>query len=96
VPYGDGDGLESLRQAIADWRREDVAKAQQKQPLRKDHFVTWSGIEVPDLVTPADVALDYEHDLGLPGRYPFTRGVQPTMYRGRLWTMRMFAGFGTP
>jgi len=96
VPLADGDSLESLRQAIADWRREDVARAQQKQPLRKEHFVTWSGIEVPDLVTPADVALDYEHDLGLPGRYPFTRGVQPTMYRGRLWTMRMFAGFGTP
>ncbi len=96
VPLADGDSLESLRQAIAEWRREDVAKAQQKQPLRKERFVTWSGVEVPDLVTPADVPLDYEQDLGLPGRYPFTRGVQPTMYRGRLWTMRMFAGFGTP
>jgi methylmalonyl-CoA mutase N-terminal domain/subunit len=96
VPYRDGQSLESLRQAIADWRREDVARAQQKQPLRKERFVTWSGVEVPDLVTPADLSLDYERDLGLPGRYPFTRGVQPTMYRGRLWTMRMFAGFGTP
>ena len=48
------------------------------------------------LYTPADVAdLDYDRDLGLPGRYPFTRGIQPTGYRGRLWTMRMFAGFGT-
>ncbi|HEU4579220.1 MAG TPA: methylmalonyl-CoA mutase family protein [Polyangiaceae bacterium] len=96
VPLSDGDSLEALRQAIAEWRQQDVARAQQKQPLRKERFVTWSGVEVPDLVTPADVALDYERDLGLPGRYPFTRGVQPTMYRGRLWTMRMFAGFGTP
>jgi methylmalonyl-CoA mutase N-terminal domain/subunit len=59
-------------------------------------FTTWSGLEVPDLVTPADVGLDYSSDLGFPGQFPFTRGVQPTMYRGRPWTMRMFAGFGTP
>ncbi|MEY2936670.1 MAG: hypothetical protein RL033_7419 [Pseudomonadota bacterium] len=96
VPLADEHSLEALRAAIAEWRRDDVARAQQKQPLRKDEFVTWSGIEVPDLLTPADVPLDYARDLGLPGRYPFTRGVQPTMYRGRLWTMRMFAGFGTP
>src|SRR4051812_525649 len=96
VPLADGGSLAALRDAIAEWRREDVARARDKQPLRKERFVTWSGIEVPDLVTPADVPLDYARDLGLPGRYPFTRGVQPTMYRGRLWTMRMFAGFGTP
>src|SRR3954469_2891667 len=95
VPFADADGLNALREAVAEWRSEDVARARQKQPLRKERFVTWSGIEVPDLVTPADVPLDYARDLGLPGRYPFTRGVQPTMYRGRLWTMRMFAGFGT-
>jgi len=51
---------------------------------------------VPDVLTPADVPIDYLRDLGMPGEYPFTRGVQPTMYRGKLWTMRMFAGFGTP
>ncbi|MEO8179163.1 MAG: methylmalonyl-CoA mutase family protein [Deltaproteobacteria bacterium] len=95
VPLADGESLATLRDAIAEWRRDDVARARDKQPLRKERFVTWSGIEVPDLVTPADVAVDYAADLGLPGRYPFTRGVQPTMYRGRLWTMRMFAGFGT-
>jgi len=95
VPLADAESLESLRRAIADWRGDDVAKARAKQPLRREDFTTWSGIPVPDLVTPADVAIDYERDLGLPGRYPFTRGVQPTMYRGRLWTMRMFAGFGT-
>src|ERR1043166_5314759 len=86
VPFADGQSLDGLRQAIADWRQQDVARAQQKQPLRKQRFETWSGIQVPDLLTPADVPLDYARDLGLPGRYPFTRGVQPTMYRGRLWT----------
>jgi methylmalonyl-CoA mutase N-terminal domain/subunit len=96
VPYADGESLNALREAIAEWRREDVGRAVQKQPLRQQRFVTWSGIEVPDVLTPADVPLDYTAQLGLPGRYPFTRGVQPTMYRGRLWTMRMFAGFGTP
>ena len=85
-----------LRRAIAKWRREKVEKTLAKMPARKERFTTWSGVEVPDLLTPADVPLDYAKDLGLPGEYPFTRGVQPTMYRGRLWTMRMFAGFGTP
>ncbi|MGL5313387.1 MAG: methylmalonyl-CoA mutase family protein, partial [Peptostreptococcaceae bacterium] len=47
------------------------------------------------LYTPLDTNIDYENDLGYPGQYPFTRGVQPTMYRGRLWTMRMYAGFAT-
>ncbi|HZJ01910.1 MAG TPA: methylmalonyl-CoA mutase family protein, partial [Gemmatimonadaceae bacterium] len=54
-----------------------------------------SGIPVKAVYTPADAALDYESDLGDPGKWPFTRGVQPTMYRGRLWTMRQYAGFGT-
>jgi methylmalonyl-CoA mutase, N-terminal domain len=94
VPYADARELEQLRRAVAEWRRSDVAAAERGQPLRKPRFVTWSGIDVPDLLTPADVPVDYARDLGLPGQYPFTRGVQPTMYRGRLWTMRMFAGFG--
>lgn len=54
-----------------------------------------SGIPVPAVVRPTDVSIDYAHDLGDPGQFPFTRGVQPTMYRGRLWTMRQYAGFGT-
>jgi methylmalonyl-CoA mutase N-terminal domain/subunit len=57
--------------------------------------LTPSGIPVKPVYGPADGAIDYEHDLGDPGRFPFTRGVQPTMYRGRLWTMRQYAGFGT-
>jgi methylmalonyl-CoA mutase N-terminal domain/subunit len=96
VPFADGDELHALRSAVQAWRENEVATATARQPLRKSRFVTWSGLEVPDLLTPADVPLDYREDLGLPGQYPFTRGVQATSYRGRLWTMRMFAGFGTP
>src|SRR6185295_1229982 len=77
-------------------RRGEVARSAQKQPLRKAAFATDSGIPIPDLLTAADRKGESHDALGLPGRYPFTRGVQPTMYRGRLWTMRMFAGFGTP
>src|SRR5688572_14950650 len=84
VPYADQSELEQLRRAVADWRQNDVAAAEREKPLRRASFVTWSGIEVPDLLTPADLPLDYARELGLPGQYPFTRGVQPTMYRGRL------------
>jgi methylmalonyl-CoA mutase, N-terminal domain len=96
---GDGeapDGLETIRAAAADWQTKLVAAAEAKVPPRLDRFSTWSDLDVPAVLTPADVPLDYLRDLGLPGQYPFTRGVQPTMYRSRLWTMRMFAGFGTP
>ncbi|MBZ4422055.1 methylmalonyl-CoA mutase family protein [Myxococcus sp. RHST-1-4] len=65
-------------------------------PLRKKQFVTDSGIPIPDLLTLADRKDERPERIGLPGQFPFTRGVQPTMYRGRLWTMRQFAGFGTP
>src|SRR5438445_230522 len=58
-------------------------------------FSTISGVENEPLYTPDNVDLDYERDLGYPGVHPFTRGVYPSMYRGRLWTMRQFAGFGT-
>ncbi len=64
--------------------------------LRDEPFTTLSGEEVEPLYTPENVAgLDYERDLGYPGLYPYTRGIQPSMYRGRLWTMRQFAGFGS-
>jgi methylmalonyl-CoA mutase N-terminal domain/subunit len=96
VPLGDAQSLAALRQAVAQWRQHDVAAALRQQPARRPRFSTWSGIDIPDLVTPADLDLDYMRDLGLPGQFPFTRGVQPSMYRGRLWTMRMFAGYGTP
>ncbi len=65
-------------------------------PVREDElFTSISGVEVEPLSTPQSVEIDYERDLGYPGAFPFTRGVYPSMYRGRLWTMRQFAGFGT-
>jgi methylmalonyl-CoA mutase N-terminal domain/subunit len=64
---------------------------QQQQELRS----TISGVDVEPLYTPETTPVDYERDLGYPGEFPFTRGVYPSMYRGRLWTMRQFAGFGT-
>ncbi|MGB5704997.1 MAG: methylmalonyl-CoA mutase family protein, partial [Polyangiales bacterium] len=89
----EGNGLD---EASERWRSEDVQGAVARHPLRKERFSTSSDFEVPDLLTPADLDADYQRDLGFPGQFPYTRGVQPTMYRGRLWTMRMFAGFGTP
>jgi methylmalonyl-CoA mutase N-terminal domain/subunit len=78
------------------WREGAWARANDEQPQRHEAFLTTSGIEVADLYVPADTAdLDEDRDLGRPGEYPFTRGVQPTMYRGRLWTMRQYAGFST-
>src|SRR5713226_7591406 len=64
---------------------------------RKKAFKNLSGIEIQELYGPAEIQnLDYARDLGDPGEFPFTRGIHPTMYRGRLWTMRQFAGFATP
>jgi methylmalonyl-CoA mutase N-terminal domain/subunit len=78
------------------WRETTRRKAVEAAPERRERFETSSGIEVQDLYTPADTAgLDEEADLGRPGEPPFTRGVQATMYRSRLWTMRQYAGFST-
>ncbi|MGO9715161.1 MAG: methylmalonyl-CoA mutase [Polyangiaceae bacterium] len=88
--------IAALRAAKEAWKKGAVASAEAKVPPRLPRFATWSDLEVEGLYTPADVRTDYAKDLGFPGEYPFTRGVQPTMYRGRTWTMRMFAGFGTP
>src|SRR3954469_17505285 len=92
-----------LNAAEERWRKTDLARAAQKSPLRRPEFHTDSGIPIPDLMSPADVGEPsdaevekYERDLGFPGQFPYTRGPQPSMYRGRLWTMRQFAGFGTP
>ncbi|MGB9802346.1 acyl-CoA mutase large subunit family protein [Desulfofundulus sp.] len=89
------DKLENIRLAAKEYRERLQAQVK-KRPERQAEFVTDSGIEIKTLYTPEDIAdLDYERDLGFPGSYPFTRGVQPNMYRGRLWTMRQYAGFGT-
>jgi methylmalonyl-CoA mutase, N-terminal domain len=73
---------------------EDTAGLDSR-PDREELHSTISGLPVEPLYSPANVEIDYERDLGAPGEYPFTRGVYPSMYRGRLWTMRQFAGFGT-
>ena len=89
------EALAALSRATHGWEEGPLAKTLQRSPERADGFTT-SSLEVARLYTPLDVAdLDYGRDLGFPGEYPFTRGVQPTMYRGRLWTMRQYAGFGT-
>jgi len=73
-----------------------VKKLIDKYPERQKEFITGSSEEVERLYTPEDTNdIDYDKDIGYPGLYPYTRGVQPTMYRGRLWTMRQYAGFGT-
>ena len=78
------------------WRATTRAKALESAPERKERFETSSGIEIRDLYAPADTAeLDEDRDLGRPGEFPYTRGVQPTMYRSRLWTMRQYAGFAS-
>jgi methylmalonyl-CoA mutase N-terminal domain/subunit len=75
-----------------EWREELYGAAPERQG---EAFSTISGVENPPLASPDTVEVDYQRDLGFPGVYPFTRGVYPSMYRGRLWTMRQFAGFGT-
>jgi len=77
--------------ATEEWRRE----LYEQKPERDALFTTISGLENEPLYTPDNVEIDYDRDLGYPGLYPYTRGVYPSMYRGRLWTMRQFAGFGT-
>jgi methylmalonyl-CoA mutase N-terminal domain/subunit len=78
------------------WRRDTRARSIAEHPERRERFTTSSGIEIADLYVPADLtALDEDRDLGRPGEFPFTRGVQATMYRGRLWTMRQYAGFAS-
>ncbi len=90
------DDRERLEQERTVWEGEKVKKALAKAPERQEHFETHSGIPVERLYTPLDLdEWDYRAKLGFPGEYPFTRGIQPTMYRGRLWTMRQYAGFGT-
>ncbi len=86
---------EGLRQHYEHWKARILTPFLRKAPERKDAFQTWSGIPVPRLLLPEDPDPDYMDRLGFPGDYPFTRGVYPTMYRGRLWTMRQYAGYGT-
>ena len=89
-----GDELKELTEK---WEKEKLAPAEKKISPRQKRFTTSSDIEVKALYTPQDIsAFNYQEDSGFPGSYPYTRGIQPTMYRGRLWSIRQYAGFGTP
>jgi methylmalonyl-CoA mutase N-terminal domain/subunit len=77
------------------WEHEVLEPVLRRYPERRDRFETCSGIEVERVYTPREAGIDYVEDLGFPGQYPFTRGVYPTMYRGRLWTMRQYAGYAS-
>ncbi|WP_122089155.1 methylmalonyl-CoA mutase family protein [Halalkalicoccus subterraneus] len=92
----DDDELSEIRAERTRWEDSTLEPVVERHGERKDRFATVSNLDVDRLYTPADVAdLDYDEDLGFPGEEPYTRGVYPTMYRGRTWTMRQFAGFGT-
>ncbi len=85
-----------LEALLEQWETHVLQPALARAPERKERFETTSGVEVERVYTPLDVAnIDYVEDVGMPGQYPFTRGVYPTMYRGRLWTMRQYAGYAT-
>jgi methylmalonyl-CoA mutase N-terminal domain/subunit len=87
---------QSLKWEKERWKRETLDKALSRSRERKDTFVTDAGLPLERIYSPIDVEdLDYIRDLGFPGKYPYTRGVYATMYRGRLWTMRQYAGYGT-
>jgi methylmalonyl-CoA mutase N-terminal domain/subunit len=77
------------------WEENVLNPALKRFPERRASFQTTSGITLPRLLTPTDPDVDYMEKLGFPGEYPFTRGVQPSMYRGRFWTMRQYAGYAT-
>jgi methylmalonyl-CoA mutase N-terminal domain/subunit len=92
----DRKALDETRIDREKWESQILEKSLERHPERASEFVTTSGMPIQRLYTPTDLSeMNYQRDTGFPGQYPFTRGVHPTMYRGRLWTMRMFAGFGT-
>src|SRR3984893_17829233 len=86
----------TIESARNEWTKKKLEPSLKRGPERRERFATTSGIEIKRTYEPDDVKdLDFLDDIGFPGEYPFTRGVQPSMYRGRLWTMRQYAGFGT-
>ena len=88
--------LERIKRERENWEKNSYIPLTKKRPERKEKFENLSSNEIKNLYTPEDIAhLDYINDIGFPGQYPFLRGVHATMYRGRFWTMRQFAGFGS-
>ena len=86
---------EKLEQNLKDWEEGELAQFTARQPEGRSAYKTASGLPLERVYTALDTAAAEAGDIGLPGQYPFTRGPYPTMYRGRLWTMRQIAGFGT-
>ncbi|MDP8910284.1 MAG: methylmalonyl-CoA mutase family protein [Chloroflexota bacterium] len=87
--------MEAITSELASWEDHELRAFLERRPERKENFTTLSGIPVKRVYTPADVADTPYSEIGFPGRFPYTRGPYPTMYRGRVWTMRQIAGFGT-
>ncbi|MBI2213760.1 MAG: methylmalonyl-CoA mutase family protein [Acidobacteria bacterium] len=96
LPLFNRETVERVRSEVARWKKESLEPVTQKKAYWKKDFTTVSSMEINPLATPLDVEhLDAVRDLGMPGEFPYTRGIHPTGYRGKLWTMRQFAGFGT-
>ena len=96
MPLFDEEQLQILRQDVDRWVDTTLKKTLDRRPERQQTFITTSSVPVHRIYTPLDIAdLDYQRDLAMSGEFPYTRGVHSTMYRGRLWTMRMFSGFGS-
>jgi methylmalonyl-CoA mutase, N-terminal domain len=91
----DQEKMEALKERVRSWEKKILEPYLEEAPERKDVFENSSGVPLKRVYTPLDVNVAAYDDFELPGDYPYTRGVYPTMYRGKLWTMRMFSGFGT-
>lgn len=88
--------LNAVKEKKEKWEKTQIEKTLAKRPERKEKFINGSGIRLKRVYDPEDIAeIDYNESLSFPGDYPYTRGVQPTMYRGKFWTMRQYAGFAT-
>ncbi len=96
TPLADEALLRRAAEDVAAWEAGEVASFLRRQPEARPSYESESGLPLQRVYTPADLAGSAWDDVGLPGRYPFTRGPYPTMYRGRVWTMRQIAGYGTP
>jgi len=97
VKLFDEQALSEIEDRVRRWEKTTLVKSLEKFKERMDEFTTLSNIKIKRVYTPVDISsLEYFDKLGLPGEYPFTRGIHATMYRGRLWTMRMFSGYGSP
>ncbi|HEC33702.1 MAG TPA: methylmalonyl-CoA mutase, partial [Chloroflexi bacterium] len=94
-PQAEEETVNALERVRQKWEERTVKPVLERFPERRERFETLSGIPLDRIYTSTDVEIDYLRDIGFPGQYPFTRGVQPTMYRGRLWTMRQYAGYAT-